>query len=202
MLLLHYIKNRGFNIHSKKELNQKHFCGTEGKCQKLLSCKTCSLSTPCTCPAQPFVFMVTQALASPFSPLQPRCVSPAGTLCPAHCRSGAGACAAAPWQTLVCASGRRAEDRMEGRGSDGKASLRRAQRSLLFLFPLRFAVSKRSAPRQAFASGCGEYFGAMLVASPEPQQFRECACSALSHPVFAAAGAVCLLPGSCVHSDC
>lgn len=91
---------------------------------------------------------------------------------------------------------------MEGRGSDGKASLRRAQRSLLFLFPLRFAVSKRSAPRQAFASGCGEYFGAMLVASPEPQQFRECACSALSHPVFAAAGAVCLLPGSCVHSDC
>lgn len=53
--------------------------------QKLLSCKTRLLSTPCTCPAQPFVFMVTQALAFPFSPLQPRCVSPAGALCSAHC---------------------------------------------------------------------------------------------------------------------
>lgn len=80
--------------------------------QKLLSCKMCLLSTLCTCPAQPFVFMVTHALGFPFSPCHRHCcVFPPGTFCPLTGR--AGACAAPPWQTFVCRLG------MEGGGSEG-----------------------------------------------------------------------------------
>lgn len=66
-------------IRYKKELNgekKKHnrFCSTEGKLQSLFhrsSCKMCVLSTLCTCPAQPFVSVMTHALSFPFS-LAPR----------------------------------------------------------------------------------------------------------------------------------
>lgn len=158
-MLLHYIKKRGFNIRSKKELNQKRFCGTEGKCQSLprssYLVKHACLVRHALALLSPLSSWLHRLWPSP-SPLS----SPVVFLQQAR---SALPIAAAPWQTPVCALGRRAEDRMQGGGSDGKAFLRCAQRSLLFLFPLWFAVSKRSAPRQAFASGCGEYFGAMLV---------------------------------------